>query len=93
MSRSDDYRDDVSATEFVDQDVERLISGENPGDPEMAELAPVMDALRSYRTVVPSIDAPEHLVAQAAALVRSRRQPHLDLVPLRVEPRPDRRSS
>lgn len=93
MSRSDDYRYDVSNTEFVDQDVERLISGESPGDPKMAELAPFMDALRSYRTVVPSIDAPEHLVAQAAESVRSRQRSHLDLVPLRAEPRPDRRPS
>ena len=93
MSRSDDYRYDVSNTEFVDQDVERLISGESPGDPKMAELAPFMDALRSYRTVVPSIDAPEHLVAQAAESVRSRQRSHLDLVPLRAESRPDRRPS
>lgn len=93
MSHSGDYRDDVTNTEFVDQDVERLISGENPRDPEYADLTPFMDALRSYRTVVPSIDAPEHLVAQAAEAVRSRQRVHLDLVPLRPDARPDRRPS
>lgn len=93
MSPSDDYRYDVSNTEFVDQDVERLISGESPRDPDLAELTSFMDALRSYRRVVPSIAAPEHLVAKAAESVRSRQQTHLDLVPLRADSRPDRRPS
>lgn len=93
MSHSDDYRYAVSNTEFVDQDVERLISGESPRDPQVAELAPFVDALRSYRTVVPSIDAPERLVAQAAESVRSSQQSHLDLVPLRADLLPDRRPS
>lgn len=93
MSPSGDYRDDVSNTEFVDQDVERLISGESPLDPDLAELTSFMDALRSYRTVVPSIDAPEHLVAKAAESVRSGQKAHLDLVPLGAGSRPDRRPS
>ena len=93
MSPADDYRDDVTNTEFVDQDVERLVSGDNPRDPSMAELIPVIDALRSYRSIVPSIDAPELLVAEAAETVRDAQKAHLDLVPFRAEPRPDRRPS
>ncbi len=93
MSPADDYRDDVTNTEFVDQDVERLVSGDTPRDPGLADLIPVIDALRSYRSVVPSIDAPELLVAQAAEVVRDAQTAHLDLVPFRAEPRPDRRPS
>lgn len=93
MRPSDDYRDDVTNTEFVDQDVERLVSGDTPRDPGLADLVSVFNALRSYRTVVPSIDAPEHLAARAARVVRDGQKAHLDLVPFRAEPRPDRRPS
>lgn len=93
MSLFDDYRYDVTDTEFVDQDVERLISGESPRDPELASLTHWIEALRSYRTVVPSIGAPEQLVVTAAAAVRSGQKAHLDLVPVRTDVRPDRRPS
>lgn len=91
MSRTDDYRG-VSTTGFVDQDVERLISGRSPRDPELATLTPLFATLRSYRTVVPSIDAGEHLVAHAADTVRKSQWRSLDLVPVGPE-RPDRRPS
>ena len=71
MTQYDDYESDVSNTEFVDHDVERLITGQRPKDPAFAELAAFVEALGSFRPVAPSTGAQESLVARAVAIVRS----------------------
>ena len=71
MTHYDDYESDVSNTEFVDHDVERLITGQRPKDPAFAELTAFVEALGSFRPVAPSTGAQESLVARAVAIVRS----------------------
>ena len=90
MSRFADYRGRVFNTGFADQDVERLFSGHTPKDPELAQLTMFIEALRSYRTVAPSIDALERVSVQAAAIARSSQYEPSDLA-LRGSERPGRR--
>lgn len=71
MSSSDDYMNEVSSTEFVDQDVERLIAGQSPEEPGLADLTPWIEALRSEGTLAPSSGESEQLAARAAAIVLS----------------------
>lgn len=74
MTPPDDYRDEVSNTEFVDQDVERLITGRTPDDPDLRELAGFFAALRAERASTPSDAESERIAAVAAEIVRTSRQ-------------------
>ena len=80
-------------TEFVDHDVERLISGQRPIDPAFAELTAFVDALRSFGTVAPSTVASESLASRAAANVRSGQNRELEVVPRGLIDRRGRRPS
>lgn len=93
MSPSDDYRDDVSNTEFVDQDVERLITGRSPLDPKLDDLTPWIEALRSEGSFVPSSEASEQFSVSAAAVVRSGQPAALDIETTENIARPGRRPS
>ena len=93
MTQYDDYESDVSNTEFVDHDVERLITGQRPKDPAFAELTAFVEALRSFRPVAPSTGAQEPLVARAVAIVRSEEEEQPATVPRGFIDRRDRRPS
>lgn len=93
MSPSDDYRDNVSKTEFVDQDVERLITGRSPVDSTLDELTPWIEALRSEGSFVPSSEASEQFAVSAAAVVRSGQPKALGIETTENIARPDRRPS
>lgn len=80
-------------TEFVDHDVERLISGQRPIDPAFAELTAFLDSLRSFGTVALSTVASESLASRAAANVRSGQNEQPATVPQELIDRRDRRPS
>ncbi|MEA1902726.1 MAG: hypothetical protein U9N56_04290 [Actinomycetota bacterium] len=93
MSHPDDYSNEVSNTEFVDQDVERLVTGRSPDDPGLGELTSWIEALRSESLFVPSNDSSERMAAQAAAIVRSDQTTMPRVASRGNIARPDRRPS
>jgi len=69
MRPNSDYRDDV----FIDQDIERLLSGQTPTSSQLAQVVPFVKAVRSYRNEATQTIDIEQLSAKAAALVISKR--------------------
>jgi hypothetical protein len=85
------YRGDMRFGRPSDRDIERLLAGEAPHDAELAELLPLVRALRTEASRPPSDPAVEQLAASASEIVRRTRSTEATTPERRVVPsRPTR---
>jgi hypothetical protein len=89
VSGHDDCIDDMRATMAIDQDIEKLLSGGVPAEPEIAALEGFIGTLRSLRPEQQPDGHVSQLVAQAASLARKAETASVT----QLEARPRRRHS
>ena len=71
MSNSGVYEDDMSNKRFSDAEVERLLTGQIPENPELALLGSALAAVHVVETVEPSEEQVSRFASEAAAIARS----------------------
>ncbi len=70
MRLSGDYKGEMPKDRFSESDIEVLLSGEQPDDPDLALLGPFVEALRRLSTETPSEDTVARLAAVSAGIAR-----------------------
>lgn len=71
MSHRDVYYDEMTRQQFSDSDVERILSGQEPENETLAQLAPALVALHSEQPETPSEETISRFAAEAAEIARS----------------------
>ncbi|MEX2134234.1 MAG: hypothetical protein WEB67_08845, partial [Acidimicrobiia bacterium] len=72
MSRISDYRNRMTLTQFAEDEIEILLSSGEAADPELADLASFVNALRDQSIFEPSAAEVDRLARGAAAVARSK---------------------
>ncbi len=71
MSRKGDYSDEMFTKRLSDEDVEAVLSGQAPDDPELAEIARVLSALDSEKFADKTGEKAAEFARRAAAMTQT----------------------
>ena len=78
MSERDVYDGEMLKKRLSDQDIERILSGRDPEDANLARLGPALAALHHQDIAAPSNDTVARFAAEAAAIARESKPEHRD---------------